>query len=127
MNELQQKDPLGQLIQEGQFIGWTYRIDYEQAFVLTSDLWKAQARGVPHNCFLLATSLDPKKLVEAGDAAREIVLLRVVGSKPLPMEKELVQARIESLQEHKSPAAGRKFDGLAKNENLFGGLQCRIL
>jgi hypothetical protein len=71
--------------------------------------------------------LDPKKLVEAGDAAREIVLLRVVGSKPLPMEKELVQARIEYLQEHKSPAAGRKFDGLAKNENLFGGLQCRIL
>ena len=48
------RNPLSSLIQEGQFIGWTCRLDYEQAVVLTCDQWKARARGVPHNCFLLA-------------------------------------------------------------------------
>ena len=35
MNETQQKDPLSQLIQEDQFVGWTYKIDYEQVLVFT--------------------------------------------------------------------------------------------
>ena len=75
MNETPQKDPLSRLIQEDQFIGWTYHVDYEKALVFTNDAWKTRAKGVPHNCFLLATSLDPKKQADAGEMAREIVLL----------------------------------------------------
>ena len=50
------QNSLSALIQEGQFIGWTCQLDYEHAVVLTSDQWKARARGVPHNCFLLAAA-----------------------------------------------------------------------
>ncbi len=61
MNETPAPDPLAVLIQESQFIGWTCQLDYETAVVLTNDLWKARARGVPLNCFLLATPADFRK------------------------------------------------------------------
>ena len=71
VNELLQQDSLVQLIQPDQFVGWTYRIDYETAIVLTNDLWKSRARGVPHNCFLLATSIAPDKLAEIKEVVKE--------------------------------------------------------
>jgi len=127
VNEILQKDPLAQLIQGDQFVGWTYRIDYEKAIILTNDLWKSKAKGIPHNCFLLATSLDPTRLAEAKDSAKEVVLLRVVGSTALPMDDKLIQAKIENLKDRTSTNAGRELDDLTKGELQFGGLECRIL
>jgi len=127
INEILEKDPLAQLVQEDQFIGWTYRIDYETAVVLTNDLWKSRAKGVPHNCFLLATALDPKKLSETKEASREVVLLRVVGASPLPMDDKLIHAKIENLKDRTSSTTGRELDDLTKSELQFGGLDCRIL
>ncbi len=98
ITELLEKDPLAQLLQEEQFIGWTFRIDYETAVVLTNDLWKSRAMGVPHNCFLLATAMDPKKLADSKETNREIVLLRVVGSATLPMDDKLIQAKSRTLR-----------------------------
>ena len=51
-------DPLAQLIQKKQFVGWLCHVDYEQALVLTRDDWKASARGVPQNCFLIAAPVE---------------------------------------------------------------------
>jgi len=127
VNELLQQDSLVQLIQPDQFVGWTYRIDYETAIILTNDLWKSRARGVPHNCFLLATSIAPDKLAEIKEAALEVVLLRVVGASPLPMDDKLIQAKIENLKDRTSSTAGRELDDLTKSELQFGGLECRIL
>src|SRR4029077_11509660 len=127
INEMLEKDPLAQLVQEDQFIGWTFRMDYETAVVLTNDLWKSRAKGVPHNCFLLATALDPKKLTEAKEAIREVVLLRVVGSASLPMDDKMIQAKIENLKDRTSSAASGDLDDLTKGELQFGGLECRIL
>jgi hypothetical protein len=94
---------------------------------LTNDLWKSRARGVPHNCFLLATSIAPDKLAEIKEAALEVVLLRVVGASPLPMGDKLIQAKIENLKDRTSSTAGRELDDLTKSELQFGGLECRIL
>ena len=127
INEMLEKDPLACLIQEDQFIGWTFRIDYETAIVLTNDLWKSRALGIPHNCFLLATALDPKKLTDAKETAREVVLLRVVGSAALPMDDKLIQAKIENLKDRTSPGPQGELDDLTKGELQFGGLECRIL
>jgi len=41
------KNPLTRFLQENQFIGWTCRLDYEQAIVLTSDDLKARAKAFP--------------------------------------------------------------------------------
>lgn len=127
INEMLEKDPLAQLIQEDQFIGWTFRLDYETAIVLTNDLWKSRAKGIPHNCFLLATAMDQKKLADSKEVDRALVLLRVVGSAALPMDDKLIQAKIENLKDRTSTAAGRELDDLTKGELQFGGLECRIL
>jgi len=116
MNDL---NPLSSLIQAGQFIGWTCRLDYEQAVVLTCDQWKARARGVPHNCFLLAA--------DAGKNPEEIILLRVTGSAPLPAGHETLLASIRSLMARPSPPTAPAPAAPADGEFQFGGLGCRIL
>ena len=107
-------DPLARLIQPLQFVGWLGAADFAHALVLTSDVWKTQAKGVPHNCFLLA--------VAAGQTPEEILLLRVTGSAVPPAEAEL-QAKLEKLKA-RTPASG---GALSVEEFQFGLLRCRVL
>lgn len=119
---------LPQMIQAKNFMGWVYRIDYENAFVMTNDIWKAQVNGVPHNSFLLASAFSPENFASATMAQREIVLLRVVASARLPMDDELVNTKIEHYQEREDSSVGsRELDDLTRNQLQFSGLQCRIL
>lgn len=115
------KNPLAQLIQENQFIGWTCRMDYEHATVLASDDLKAKANGVPLHSFLLATSFNPKS-ASAGEG--EIILLRVIGSAPLPQDEELLRRKADLLKNRELKITS---DVLPKSEFQFGGLLCRAL
>jgi len=119
MNETQH--PLAPLIQENQFIGWTCRLDYEHATVLTSDDLKAKAKGVPLHCFLLATNFNPKKPDAKTD---EVILLRVTGSAPLPQDAELLSRKAELLKNRELKISSEE---TPRNEFQFGGLLCRIL
>ena len=121
MNDNMQTDPLGQLIQEDQFVGWVFQIDYESATVITNDVRKSQASGIPRNCFLLATSVVP------GEPAGEAILLRVMGSAPLPVEDKLIGLKIADLKNRAVKAIGQEMDNLTKSEIQFGGIACRIL
>ena len=105
------------LIQESQFVGWVYQMDYEQALILTHDAWKLRAKGVPLNCFLVAAEFQKT------DAPREILLLRVTGPMALPLDDQAAQAKIEACQ-------GRGADeatDATKDEFQYGGLKCRVL
>jgi hypothetical protein len=126
-NEPPAPDPLAALIQAGQFIGWTCSLDYEQAVVLTNDVWKARAKGVPLNCFLLATAPDSKITGTAEKSPREIILLRVTGSAPLPLDNETLAVKVQKLKASDSQAAGNAAAVAAAGEFQFGGLACRIL
>ena len=116
-----QTEPLAQLIQEDQFVGWIFQIDYENAAVLTNDVWKTQAHGIPRNCFLLAASVVP------GEPAGEVILLRVMGSAPLPVDDKLIGLKIADLKNRAVKAIGQEMDNLTKSEIQFSGLACRIL
>ena len=94
-------DPLAKLIQADNFIGWTFSIDYEYALVMTNDLWKAKALGVPHNCFLIATSIDPNNFSQTAEEDKEIILLRVLGSTKLPQDDDLVRTKIDFFHNYK--------------------------
>jgi len=127
-NRIAGNEPLPQMIQADNFIGWVYRIDYEHAHVMTNDVWKSRVNGVPHNSFLLATAFDPGNYTSASVAQKEVVLLRVIGSAQLPMDDDLVNTKIEHFQERQDnkPGAG-ELDDLTRNQLQFNGLQCRIL
>src|ERR1039457_222862 len=126
-NETPAPDSLAALIQEDQFIGWTCQLDYEKAVVLTSDAWKARARGVPHNCFLLAAAAGFKNPDASENSSREIIFLRVTGSAPLPFDDETLQAKIQKLKASNSQSEGNESAAAVAGEFQFGGLGCRIL
>jgi hypothetical protein len=127
MNSAPAQDSLAALIQAGQFIGWTCQLDYEKAVVLTCDLWKSRAKGVPHNCFLLAAASEPGPAGGAEKNSREIILLRVTGPAALPSDPDTLQAKIRNLETRRFPRAESDSPATSAAGFQFGGLGCRIL
>ncbi|GIH70506.1 helicase HerA domain-containing protein [Sphaerimonospora thailandensis] len=113
-------------------IGAIYRIDYNEAIVLTHDSWKFEAGGIPQYSFLLATAQDINAPQVDDD---EVLLLRVDGTSPLSMESDLHAVREESLRaalsssQNPSPSVvlDIKMDAVTKNRISFTGLRCKIL
>jgi len=117
--EAQPADPLAQLIQKNQFVGWLCHVNYEEALVLTRDDWKLRAHGVPVNSFLVAA---------ASEAPAEIILLRVTGAATLPSNEAADGLKVEKLKQRPAEAAaGGAFSDLAAEQFQLGGLQCRVL
>ena len=130
INQILVDDPLPSLIQTENFIGWIYSIDYDNALVMTNDLWKANALGVPHNSFLVAAGFDPSRFSSVSDREKEVILLRVVGSAKLPQDDDLVRTKIDNFQRQQGVVAEnglRDYDDITLNQLQFGGLACRVL
>ena len=129
INEILRDGEIPSLIQKENFIGWVYQIDYENACVMTNDIWKERVIGVPNNCFLLAASFNPERYDEVDEASREVILLRVVGSCRLPQDDDLIRTKIDNYLEQTEPYENEdnKYDAITRNIIQFGGLNCRIL
>ncbi len=130
INQVLRRDALAQLIQPDNFVGWTYAIDYEFALVMTNDLWKAQALGIPHNCFLVAASFNPDEFAQTPEEDQEVILLRVIGSARLPQDDDMVRTKIDFFQQQMGvyeTEEDRDIDDITLNQLQFGGLQCRVL
>ena len=117
------------LIQEDNFIGWVYSINYEKALIVTNDAWKQKVKGIPHNSFLVATSFNPKKFTEADEADQQVILFRVNGSCKLPQDDDMIKTKIDGFQKQKSVFRedGDDYDVITKNKMQFSGLECRVL
>ena len=122
-------DSLVRLVQTGNEVGRVYSIDYENALVLTNDIWKRKVNGVPQNAFLIATNIIPEKYSEQNDFDKEIILLRVIGSCKLPQDDDNIRTKLDSIQDSSSfNSSGLSgFDILTHNMLQFSGLQCRVL
>ncbi|WP_131816814.1 helicase HerA domain-containing protein [Nocardia salmonicida] len=113
-------------------IGAVYRVDYDEAIVLTHDRWKFEAGGIPQFSFLLATAQDINTPEVDDD---EVLLLRVEGTSSLSMENDLHAVREESLRtalsnnQDPSPAVvlDVAMDPFTKNRVSFTGLRCKVL
>jgi len=128
LDKVLKSDHLVKMIQKNNFVGWIYDIDYEHALVLTNDLWKTNVNGIPHNCFLVASTFDPDKYTETSEIDREVILLRVVDSARLPQDDDLVRTKIDHFQEQEGSFDDSvNFDDITQNQIQFGGLKCRIL
>lgn len=119
---------LCKLIQEQNFVGWIYSINYEKAFLMTNDAWKEKVKGIPHNSFLVATNLNVKEYASSNEIDREVVLLRVVNSCKLPQDDEIIKAKIDNFQNQQEiDDADKNYDIITRNKMQFGGLECRVL
>jgi DNA helicase HerA-like ATPase len=120
------------LLNSAELVGGIYNMDFHRALVISNDIWKKRAGGLPQHCFLLATTL------EAGAAGgdpddEEIILLRVEGTAKLPRESELVEVREEAMRAllgsgtTSLPEDAGVIDVLTRNEIQFSAFDCRVL
>ncbi|MBO8178595.1 MAG: ATP-binding protein [Bacillus sp. (in: Bacteria)] len=120
-------DPLVKIVQKDSFVGWVYSIEYDVAYVMTNDLWKNNALGIPHNSFLIATSLDPENYSSATSEDKQVILLRVIGSAKLPQDDDIVKMKIDYFQNQTDINLNEDYDDITKNQVQFGGLKCRVI
>jgi len=120
------------LLSHATIVGGIYTMGYDECLVLTNDLWKKQAGGVPQHCFLLATAMVPGQAPDVED--EEIILLRVIGPAALPAEAELVQVREQAMREivvardtSGAAASPAILDFLTRNEIQFSGIRAKVL
>ena len=119
INGLTINDKLVGLIQQENFAGWVYSIDYDKACIMTNDLWKERVNGIPHNSFLLATPFNPKNYNTTREIDRQIILLRVTGSCKLPQDDDMIKMKIDNFQNQEDPFGEegiKDYDKLTKNK-----------
>jgi hypothetical protein len=130
--------PIRTLLAHADQVGQIYRVaDYDEALIITNDKFVHDAHGVPLHAFLLAA---PAGLANPATAGRldpddeEIVLLRVVGTTPLPQENDLqflrAQAGIDLVVEDARDAPRPRVqlvDPLTENQMQTAGLRCAVL
>lgn len=113
-------------------IGAIQTLDYDRAVVITHDRWKADTGGIPQFSYLLATA---RELGQGEGDDDEVLLLRVEGTAPLSLERDLLGVREEALrdalsrQHSPSPSVvlDVDLDPFTRNRVSFTGLNCRIL
>ncbi|HEA7079320.1 TPA: DUF87 domain-containing protein [Escherichia coli] len=118
------------LLKEGrnkeQFVGRPFYLSYDIARLLVCDAWKAQVKGIPAGCFLLA-------FYDGEDGVEEAVLLRALSQTKLPTDNDVISSMIEYYKDNLdiSGRAGSlkdgKLDEFTRYEFSFSGLECRVL
>src|SRR5438445_5413365 len=120
------------LLASAHLVGGVYSMGFDECLILTNDLWKKQAGGIPQHCFLIATAMLPGEAPDSED--EEIILLRVFEPAPLAAEAELLQVREQAMREmlerrgaNGAAAPPAILDVLTRNEIQFSGLKAKVL
>jgi hypothetical protein len=104
----------------GVFVGRTFYIDYDRAYLLVADKWKQDARGIPQGTFLLAYYVNEDDIEEA-------LLLRALKPAKLPTDNDVISSMIEYYKDNlKTAGKDSKLDQYTRYEFSFSGLECRV-
>lgn len=120
------------LIQDDQYLGDIFSINYEHSKVLVHDFHRKKVGGVPSLCFLIATRVNINEKIDFKDEDSSIILLRVMDSTSIPQDKEAEKIRVETAQ-RVSGETGMHWDDPEtmdlKTKHIFSyaGLACRII
>ena len=75
---------LSDYIKQSTTVGELLSLDYGEATALVHDEMREKAGGLPMGCFLIATRIDPSTTPLPEKEYTALILLRVIGSSPLP-------------------------------------------
>ncbi len=114
------------------FVGYVFRLSYQECLVQTNDAFKKAVGGIPHNSFLIASGFNPAAFHDTPNMDKEILLLRVLAPVDLPQDADLVRTRIEHhqrrLEGERLPGAGNDgLDPITADELQWGGIKCRVI
>jgi len=118
--DLFKRSPKGD-IETGLFVGRPFAIDYDRAYLLVADAWKARAKGIPQGTFLLA-------YYENEEGVSESLLLRALKPAKLPTDSDVISSMVEYYKDNlKTGGKESHLDSFTRYEFSFSGLECRIL
>ncbi len=98
------------------FVGYALDISFDQATIITSDPFKQAVGGVPRGSYLI---MAPDNWIELPP---HFTLLRVVGTAPTPLSREVQQTYFE-LHKKSMP----ELDVWTQGELQWGALSCKVL
>jgi len=130
--------PIRSLLSQADQIGAIYRLaDFDEALIITNDKFVRDANGVPLHAFILAAPAALAEPTSAGSVDpddEEVILMRVVGTTPLPQENDLqylrAQAGIDLVTEDGREAPRSRaqiLDPLTEDRMQTAGLRCAVL
>jgi len=126
------KDIFSRLIQEEQYVGDIFSINYETGKVLVHDFHRQKVGGIPSLCFLIATRIKLGDEVDYKSEDASLILLRVMDAAQIPQDREAEKVRVETAQ-RVSGETDKHWDGDEtmdyKTRHVFSyaGLSCRII
>jgi len=136
-HETQSKKWFQKLIQESQYIGELYSINYETAKVIIHDFHRKEVGGIPSLSFLIATRVNPfvNENVDYTKEDSSIILLRVMDATLLPQDKDNERVKTETAQrllgdtkENWGIDLDKTIDTNTRQTLLaVAGVQCRII
>jgi hypothetical protein len=122
------------LIQSEQYVGELYSISYNIARVQIHDKFRQQVGGIPSQCFLIATRINPisNNAIDYKAEDSSVILLRVLDAAMLPSDSEAERIRVErgqvvtgELDQHWD---GRTAMDVETAYYLgFAGVECRVI
>lgn len=122
-----------ELIQENQYVGELYSINYENAKVQIHDNDRQEVGGIPSLSFLIATRVEPDaEDIEFKNEDSSIILLRVMDATQLPNSSEAERIRVETAQRvsgetNKHWDSRGAMDAKTKVYLGYAAVQCRII
>lgn len=98
------------------FVGYVFKIGYNEVEIITSDPYKICVGGIPRNSLLIMVPINYE------DLPPHFTLLRVLGTSPTPLEKEVQETYFE-LHKKSMP----ELDVFTQSELQWGALKTEIL
>lgn len=121
------------LIQENQYIGELYSINYETAKIQIHDSDRQKVGGIPSLSFLIASRIEPNaNKIDYKNEDTSLILLRVMDAAQLPNNSEAERIRVETAQ-RVSGETDKHWDSQdAMDEKTrhyldYAAIQCRII
>jgi Helicase HerA, central domain len=132
-NETRRKECslLAELVQSEQYVGETLKMDYREVVIQVNDFFRRKVGGIPHLSYLVASRVKPGEDFDPNLEDSSVLLLRVLGSAPMPSDSMDTIIRAEAARR----ATGREhhwdaqqvMDGYTRNELNYAGLVCEIV
>ena len=122
---------LSTLVQKDQYVGETLKMDFRGVTIQVNDHFRRQVGGIPHLSYLVATRIKPDATFNPDHEESSVLLLRVLGSAPMPSDSMDTIVRAEAARR----ATGREehwdaqkvMDAYTRNELSYAGLNCEIV
>jgi hypothetical protein len=135
---LQVTHPVRALLREADQVGAIFQLNgFDQALVITNDVFIREAYGVPLHAFLVAAHpevADPNYAGSVDPDDEEVLLLRVIGTAPIPEESDMQRLRARAgidmvVEDSRAEPRTRDqlIDPLTEIEMQTSGLRCAIL